>query len=581
MTPETTLIRLLRGLSTAGTGCFFESLARELTEVLGVDFAFVAELVEEEPLRGRTLAFAGEGRKLDNLTFRLSNTPCNEVLDRGYRFVACNVQQVFPHDTLFRRLHIESYAGIALIDGEVLLGWLAVLHRRPFADEALVRTVLEFMAARATAELRTRILHEALSIAHANALRDELTSLPNRAQFLQQLEVALASARPFAVLFLDLDRFKVINDSLGHLAGDALLRETAGRIRGALRPCDLAARLGGDELAVLLDAAGETEALEIAARIEAAIEQPFAIHGHDVYTSASIGIACHRGQYQTATEVLRDADTAMYRAKKAGKARAEVFHSGMHVEAVDRMRIEMDLRRAIERQELSLVYQNIVATRTRKLAGVEALLRWHHPSRGLIMPGTFIPIAEETGAIVAIGEWVLDRVCADMTAGRLGHVVANVNLSAMQLQQTGIVARIDAIVRRHRVTPHRVRLEVTESVIAADPDAAARSLHALRGIGIQLCIDDFGIGYSSLASLLRFPFTSLKIDRSLIAGLATSGEHREMVAAIALLARNLHLEVVAEGVETAEQFAIVEDLGIDLVQGFFVSMPCALEDLVA
>jgi EAL domain-containing protein (putative c-di-GMP-specific phosphodiesterase class I) len=253
----------------------------------------------------------------------------------------------------------------------------------------------------------------------------------------------------------------------------------------------------------------------------------------------------------------------------------------MHVEAVDRMRIEMDLHRAIERRELSLVYQNIVTVRARTIVGTEALLRWRHPSRGMIPPATFIPIAEETGAIVPIGEWVLDRVCRDVNEGLLGDTVVNVNLSAMQLQQPDIVARVDDIVRSHGVMTRRVRLEVTETAIAADPDAAALSLHALRDIGIQLCIDDFGIGYSSLASLLRFPFTSLKIDRSLIAGITTSVEHREMVAAIALLARNLHLEVVAEGVETAAQLAVVDDLGIEFVQGFYVSMPHALEELVA
>ena len=579
MTPQLTLIRLLRGLSTSARGCFFKSLARELTDVLGVDFAFVAELIEREPLRGQTLAFFGEGEQRDNISFRLRNTPCNEVLDRGYRFVASGAQVCFPHDTLFQNLGIESYAGIALVDDGVVLGWLAVMHRQPFPDESLVRAVLEFMAARATSELRARILHEALSLAQEKALRDDLTSLPNRAHFMQQLEVALTSTHPFAVLFLDLDRFKVINDSLGHIAGDALLTETANRIRASIRPCDIAARLGGDEFTVLLDGADESTVTLIAERIRREIEKPFSIGDHDVYTSASIGIACNRGQYHFAGDIIRDADTAMYRAKRAGKARFEIFHSGMHVEAVDRMQIEMDLRRAIARDELFLVYQNIVTVRGREIVGYEALLRWQHLTRGLIMPGTFIPIAEETGAIVPIGEWVLDRVCRDMRL--LPAATVNVNLSAMQLQQPDIVTRIDEIVQRHDVTPRRVRLEVTETAIAADPEAAARSLHAIRALGIQLCIDDFGIGYSSLASLLRFPFTSLKIDRSLIAGVTTSVEHREMVTAITLLARNLHLEVVAEGIETAEQLAIIEDLGIEFAQGFYVSVPRAIEELVA
>jgi diguanylate cyclase (GGDEF)-like protein len=577
MPPPPQLIKLLHGISSAAPGCFFDSLARELTEMLDVEFAFVAELIEREPLRGRTIAFFGEGRERDNMTFRLANTPCNEVLEHGYRFVASNVRSCFPQDTLFQNLNVESYAGIALVDQHAIIGWLAVMSRRPFADESLVRAVLEFIAARATAELRARVLHEALAVAQANALRDGLTSLPNRAHFLQQVEVAIASARPFSVLFLDLDRFKVINDSLGHLAGDALLRDVSLRIRASLRPCDIAARLGGDEFAVLLDGASESDAIAIANEMSSEIAKPFG----DVYTSASIGIACSRGQYTAADEILRDADTAMYRAKAAGKARAEVFDNVMHVAAVDRLCFEMDLRRAIERRELSLVYQDIVTARDRRVAGREALLRWTHATRGMIMPGTFIPIAEETGAIVPIGEWVLDRVCRDITRGALGDAIVNVNLSAMQLQQHDFVQRVDNIVRAHRVLPRRVRLEVTETAIAADPESAARSLHAIKNLGIQLCIDDFGIGYSSLASLLRLPFTSLKIDRSLIAGITTSIEHREMVAAIALLARNLHIEVVAEGVETAEQLAIIDELGIEFVQGFYVATPSALQELVA
>ncbi|HYR29955.1 MAG TPA: bifunctional diguanylate cyclase/phosphodiesterase, partial [Thermoanaerobaculia bacterium] len=351
----------------------------------------------------------------------------------------------------------------------------------------------------------------------------------------------------------------------------------------ALRPCDLVARLTSDEFGVLVDGAGEVEAGELASRIGSALEIPFSIQLQDVYTSASIGIAVAKRQYRHANEVLRDASTAMYRAKAAGKARYKLFNDAMRVEAYERMQIEMDLRRAIEREQLHLVYQPIVTVRDRALAGFEALLRWRHPSRGAIGPATFIPIAEETGSILAIGEWVLDRVCRDLNEFRhkLDDAVINVNLSAMQLQQHDIVQRIDKTVRRNDVPAGRVRLEVTETAIAANPEIAARTLHDVRALGIQLCIDDFGVGYSSLVSLLRYPFTSLKIDRSLIAGIATSLEHREMVTAVATLARNLGLEIVAEGVETAEQFAMLEQIGVDFVQGYFVARPIAVQELVA
>jgi diguanylate cyclase (GGDEF)-like protein len=572
MTP---LLRILHGITAAGPECFFRSLVRELAQVLGADCAFVAELVERDPMRGRTVALWGDGRAIDNIDYGIDGTPCRDVIEHGFRIVAEGARTCFPADPIFAEQRIESYAGIALVDSGALVGWLAVMSRRAFDDVDLVRAVLEFMAARASAELRARILHEALSVAQQKSLQDDLTALPKRTHFHQQIELALESARPFAVLVLGLDRFRVINDSLGHPAGDALLSETANRVRGAIRPCDFAARLGGDELAILLDGAEERAALEIARRIADAVEHPLVIDGQDIYVTARIGIACSRGQYRSAGEVLRDAATAMHRVRGAGHARCEVFHPGMHVQAIDRMQIEMDLRRAIDRDQLYVVYQPIVTTRGREPAAFEALLRWRHPSRGLIMPSTFIPIAEETGAIVALGEWVLERVCRDMH--RWPRAMMNVNVSALQLQRHDLARRVDAIVRERA---SRVRLEVTESAIAAHPEIAECALHDLRALGIQLCIDDFGIGYSSLASLLRLPFTSLKIDRSLITGIAGSPEHREMIAAIVTLAHNLGLQIVAEGVETAEQMALLEDAGVDFVQGFYISHPREAEAFI-
>jgi EAL domain-containing protein (putative c-di-GMP-specific phosphodiesterase class I) len=299
--------------------------------------------------------------------------------------------------------------------------------------------------------------------------------------------------------------------------------------------------------------------------------------------TASVGIAFNAPHYRRAEEILRDADTAMYRAKDSGKARFEIFDSGMHDRAVDRLKIEMDLRRAAERGQLHLVYQPVVRIADGTMTGVEALLRWAHPVRGTVMPSTFIPVAEETALIVPIGDWVLDRVCTQIeewqARGR-ADVAVNVNLSPVQLRQYDIIERIDTILRRHAVAPGRLRLEVTESAIVASPEATAYILRQIAGLGVQLCIDDFGIGYSSLAQLLRMPFSSLKIDRSLVEDIAKCPEQREMVRAITSLARTLNMQVVAEGVECAEQLEVLKATGVEYAQGFFFSLPRAPQQIV-
>jgi diguanylate cyclase (GGDEF)-like protein len=344
-------------------------------------------------------------------------------------------------------------------------------------------------------------------------LRDPLTGLPSRLLLMNRLQSALArierTGRGVAVLFIDLDRFKIVNDSLGHIAGDALLRDVARRVRTAIRPGDMAARLGGDEFTILLfDLVHEDDALGVARRIQSELERPFNIEGQDVYTSASIGIAFGHGRNVTTEDILRDADTAMYRAKSRGKARYEVFDAAMHQAAVDRMRIEMDVRRAVDREQLHLVYQPIVTPDGGEIAGIEALLRWTHPQQGLVMPQHFIPIAEENGAIVPMGDWVLSAACEQITrwdrAG-LPPVAVNVNISAIQLQQPDIATRVLSILERHNVSPARIRLEVTESVITDSATEAIASLRSIRDLGVQLSVDDFGIGYSSLALLLRLP----------------------------------------------------------------------------
>jgi diguanylate cyclase (GGDEF)-like protein len=588
--PVTTV---LHGLSRDGASDFFAALIRELALALGVEVALIAELTEQDPARARTLALYADGKLLDNIEYRMRDTPCGLLLEQG-RYVDTAVHHTFPQDTFLERLSLQSYAGTTLQDGEGrIIGWFALMSRRPFADVDVVKVVLDFFSSRISAELswlrhrrelEEEKAHLRMQIEHvrAAAMHDQLTGLANRNFFLERLSAYVNDRHDVAILFLDLDRFKVINDSLGHLAGDALLREVAVRLRRCSRPHDLPARLGGDEFTVLLDGVSDpATAKVIAARIEEELEKPFVIEGQEVFTSASIGIA-FSSSHDTADEILRNADTAMYRAKAEGKARFALYEPGMHVTAVDRLQIEMDLRRAMREGELSLVYQPILSAMDASIVAYEALLRWHHPTRGHVMPATFIPIAEETDLIVPIGDWVLDHVCAQMRQWadeRRQRLIINVNVSPVQLRRPDFAERVRAIVERHRVAPSGLRIEVTESAMAENPEAGA-GLRTLEALGIQLSVDDFGIGYSSLAALLRFPFSSLKIDRSLITEIDTSSEQRELVRGITSLARSLRLEVAVEGVETLEQYEIVREIGVDTVQGFYFSLPLPAAEMM-
>ncbi|MEO6708096.1 MAG: EAL domain-containing protein, partial [Planctomycetota bacterium] len=416
-----------------------------------------------------------------------------------------------------------------------------------------------------------------------------LTNLPNRALFIDRLRQALrrASRRKdylFAVLFLDIDRFKMVNDSLGHMAGDRLLVMIARRLELSLRPGDTVARLGGDEFTVLLDDIRDvTDATRVADRIQRELEMPFNVGGQELFTSASIGIALSATGYEKPEDILRDSDTAMYKAKSLGKARYSMFDTGMHERAVVLLQMEADLRRAIERSELRVHYQPILSLQTGHITGVEALARWQHPLRGLVSPAEFIPIAEETGLILPIGRWVLVEACRQMvlwrdTLGAEHPLEVAVNLSGRQLALPDIVAQIGEVLRETGLEPSRLRLEITESVVMEHPEMVSTMLQELRLLGVKLSIDDFGTGYSSLAYLQRFPADTLKIDRSFVSPMGSRGENSEIARTIVTIGHNLGMRVVAEGVETAEQLAHLRGLDCEGAQGYFISKPLSSED---
>ena len=419
------------------------------------------------------------------------------------------------------------------------------------------------------------------------ALHDALTGLPNRTLFADRLEQALLHAardrRAVAVLFLDLDNFKVVNDSLGHHVGDDLLVQVASRITSCLRAEDTAARLGGDELAVLVgDVVDEQDAQVVADRLTDAMRAPFRIAGRDVVVTASIGVAVSTVDRNDRDALLQAADLAMYQAKANGRARSELFDPRMAAEADDRLELEMDLRDAVAHDELSVVFQPIVSLTTGRICSVEALLRWEHPRHGTIGPNRFIPIAEETGLIVSIGEWVLAEACrhaASWPSVDGERVAVSVNVSPRQLRDPGLVEVVRRTLAATGLEPEQLEVEVTESAVMTNPDEARARLEQLRLLGVHLMIDDFGTGYSSLGQLRLFPFDALKVDRMFMHGLGNDQHNTAIVGGMIDLARNLGLAVVGEGIETWGQLDHLSGLGCDRVQGYLLSRPIAPDAL--
>ncbi|MGV3710173.1 MAG: putative bifunctional diguanylate cyclase/phosphodiesterase [Gemmatimonas sp.] len=437
--------------------------------------------------------------------------------------------------------------------------------------------------------LETRFLHDALQRANRaleerlvhQSLHDPLTGLANRVLFRERVEHALtrvARGDNVGVLFLDLDNFKAVNDSLGHAEGDVLLETVARRLLQATRGCDTVSRLGGDEFAILLEGlTGEPEAISVIDRVRDALSRPMNLRGRGINVSASIGLA-HAELGQNVTEVLRNADLAMYHAKAAGRGGYQVYEEGMHSAVLDRLEIESDLRRALEGDEFRLLYQPIVDLESSRLLGVEALLRWQHPTRGLLGPDVFIKIAEETGLIVSIGRWALAEACRqarewEVEAGDGSGITMSVNISGRQLVEPTLVSDVAAIVKASELTPSLLTLELTETILMRDTELTLSTLHELKSLGVRLAIDDFGTGYSSLSYLQRFPIDTLKIDKAFIDSVARGGSDAALARTIVSLAGLLELSTVAEGVEGDDQRAHLLELGCVRAQGYLFARP--------
>jgi diguanylate cyclase (GGDEF)-like protein/PAS domain S-box-containing protein len=493
------------------------------------------------------------------------------------------VSQLREPDAFVRRVletyaqpEIETHDTIEFLDGRVF----ERLSRPQRIGDSIVGRVWAFHDVTDRKRLEDDLSHQ--------AFHDSLTGLANQALFVDRLEHAVVrstrSADDIAVLFMDLDAFKTVNDSLGHAAGDRLLIEVAARLQGCLRDSDTAARLGGDEFAVLVEnLANKEQAVAVARRIIREMQRPIMLDGKEVTPSLSIGIAyCRRPA--DAHQLLRNADLAMYTAKGRGRGEHAVFEESMHVAAMDRLELEADLRGAIRRGELTVAYQPIVELSTGRVLAVEALARWEHPKRGPISPVVFIPLAEDTGVIGELGDFVLRTATAQLRAwqdetGPDTCISMSVNLSPSQLLDPSIVPQVARLVRQHALRPGQLILEITEGAMMTDTETAERTASALKAAGVRLAVDDFGTGYSSLTHLQRFPIDIVKIDRSFVQAVDTGPEDAALTKAIVHLAQTLKLSVVAEGVETVDQAEALAALGCQLAQGFLMARPMTAADV--
>ncbi|QDT45210.1 Phytochrome-like protein cph2 [Gimesia alba] len=552
-------------------------------------------LIEEDTGRLQVCAAPNLSEKLQRALNNLEVKPC-----AGTNFTSTDVRETvvmndLTSDPLWGDFHnlaladgLRAYWSQPIIESEgKVLGAFCMLceePRGPLTDEA---TLLESSAQMAGVAIERKQLEQKL---RHDALHDPLTDLPNRALFVKQLELAIQRYKrnndySIAVLFLDLDRFKTINDSLGHLTGDNLLVQTAQRLQKAIRETDIVARLGGDEFAVLAENFTDVnDVILIAERIHEALQQPFNLEGEEVFTSTSIGIAVSTAEHHSADDILRDADTAMYRAKSQGNSRFELFTSEMTTNSKITLTLENQLRQALNRQEFRVFYQPIISLTTMTIVGFEALLRWEHPERGIIPPSEFLDVAEKCGLMIPVGWWVMQTACGQLREWQNQFPTAtaltlNVNFSPRQIIQPNVIEKTLRIIDETGIKADNLYLEITEHAAIENTALTLAVLTKLHEQGVRLVIDDFGTGYSSLSHLQLFPFSSLKVDRSFISGTDQHKRNSHIVHTTIDLAHNLGMTVVAEGVETKDQMARLIALGCDFMQGYFIAKPLPPDDV--
>lgn len=568
-------------------------------------FGIVRNVTEERQVE-RELLLAGQVFENSNEAILVTNSKgividANPAFSEVTQMSLNEIQWLRPDDLINKKFHGNNFyneVGMAIIqddywqgevhylrkNGEERVSWTGIsATKSPSGDVQNLILIFSDITERKVIERRI----------HKLAYFDPLTGLPNRSQMHERLEQMVTTARSnnthISVLFLDLDRFKPINDSMGHPAGDAVLKEVAFRLKACIKDKDLVSRMSGDEFTIALtdrrnsDSAANT-AVKVGERIIHALQQPFLIEQKELFLTGSIGIAIYPNDGHTVTELLKNSDMAMYHAKSQGRNSVQFFDEQMNKKAVDLLEMENDLRYAIERKEFELYYQPQFASSDGRIQGVEALLRWHHETKGMISPGLFIPIIEDTGLIIPIGEWVLRKACSDMAKWQQEGVAIEriaINVSARQFKQTGFIALVEEVINSTGIDPSQLELELTESLLIDDLEHTLEALSLLRKMGVRMAIDDFGTGYSSLNYLKRFPVDTLKIDQSFIRGLPESAEDGQITRTIISMAHNLGLGVIAEGVETQEQLEFLRQVECEEVQGFYFSKPLPEKELLA
>ena len=558
-----------------------------MTEIEGVEAACVWEAGREGRRLQLRAGLEGQSLGAERRASAARDSHAGAALESGLHVIVddWSSERRFSMPPALRLLGVRSSLAVPIAGTERPFGVFDIHSTEP---SRFTPQDVHFVQASANVLADAFERHTADEALRHRVLHDSLTGLPNRLSFIESMQDALrrgtASGSPVGMLFLDLDHFKLINDSIGHHAGDDLLRAVAPRLRAHLRPGDIVARFGGDEFGVLVDRlADEDEALAIADRVAGAFAEPYSMGGADHFISASVGVAVARpaGREPVDAEMLiRDADAAMYRAKERGRGRCEMFDAEMRARAMRRLELERELRHAVEREELELHYQPVVALGSGEIVGLEALVRWQHPQRGILEPGEFVSIAEDSGLIEPIGRWVQEAACRQALAWQALQpdrrpLDIAVNLSARQVAHRDLADSVAEILSRTGLEPVNLRLEITESALVEESATAKATLEALSELGVRLVLDDFGTGYSSLAYLNRFPFDALKIDRSFVEGLGVEQGRTAIVEAVIGMARALSLDAIAEGVENEAQLSELRRLGCDYAQGHLFSRPLA------